>query len=534
MTWRKMLALHCISLFLLSAQTPTGVTQTSVVRGVVRQAGVDKPVEGANVTITCAGKTNDSQTDEDGAFRFPDLPAGPCGVRVEHAGLSRVRNLQLSGRGEEEVNFWFPVPGAVKGRVLDPEVNPAAGGQVWLLERVLQLGLVNYRVRGAAPIGADGSYHLERLDAHRSFVLLAVPKSNASAERSSADPQERPVIPAPSFYPGSRLVEGALPLRLEPGEVREAVDIRLEHVRPLCVEGQINVQTQNGPVDFRLIDRQMPAGGVAFMVGTRGKTNEEGAFRVCGVPPGEYTLIAYRTSKNAAGFFGTREILLLDQDLTNVRVSTAGTARLVATVGWSEETGQAPPAELTVRMVPVKGFAIAGLDKDLTQTCKVPCRLLWEQLRIDDYRVVVSGLTGFAYVKEAAFSGRNVLREPLPVGGAIEGEQLKITLDARGGRLLVQVLDRNGTPIPDLTVLLVNERDMWTPAIADALVEGVTDEMGTYASPALAPGRYRVAVRPESADRSPEGFNSLVHTMRSAQRVDLAAGTSLQVEVRLQ
>jgi hypothetical protein len=477
-------------------------------------------MEGATVVLTCGSKSFETFSDENGAFRFTDLPAGRCSLRVERGGVSRVRQILVgAGATSSEVDFWLPVQARISGRVVDRSGEAIGSGQVWLLERAMQLGAVRFRVRGSAAIASDGSYHLDRVEARRSFVLLAVAAGQTASQS----------VLTPAFHPGSTRLEGALPLRLEPGEIRESADIQMERVPALCAAGRV----EGGSAEYRLLDQQMPAGGVAFAIGRAGKTKPDGSFQICGLPPGDYKLVAYRAASSGAGFFGREDVVLTEKDLTGIRVSTSGTTPLVASAVWSDEGQAATVPELLVKMVPMKGFAVAGLDDGLTQTCSAPCELHWPGLRLDDYRVYVSGLSGLAYLQMATYGGQNVLREPLRLGGAIEGAALKLTLDANGGRIAVHLKDRKGNPVPDVPVLVVAEREASAPAIADALIEGVTDENGSYITPGLSPERYRVVARVESADRSPDGLAALVQTMMSGRRIEVAAGSVAEVQIEL-
>ena len=79
--------------------------------------------------------------------------------------------------------------------------------------------------------------------------------------------------------------------------------------------------------------------------------------------------------------------------------------------------------------------------------------------------------------------------------------------------------------------ILVSPDGAAPATITDELVEGVTDKDGFFVTGALAPGRYRVLVRTESADRSPESLPSLAQALASGEAVELAPKSLRDVRI---
>ena len=170
---------------------------------------------------------------------------------------------------------------------------------------------------------------------------------------------------------------------------------------------------------------------------------------------------------------------------------------------------------------PWNGVVIANVGHKLRQSVSVPGKFRWPELWRDAFRPILSGLTGLVYVKSMTYGGHDLRHELLRVGEAFEGAEMKIVLGADGGKISITAVDDQGGPLPDMTVL-VSPEGATPAAITDELVEGVTDKAGLFVTGALAPGRYRVLVRTESADRSPESLPSLAQAIASGEAVELA------------
>ena len=518
-----------------SQQPQTGGGNTSAIHGQVRQAGSQIPIADVEVAVECGAKSDHETTDEQGRYRSEELPRGLCTVRISHHGLERERRVVSGAAGTEpQIDFWLPVPGQISGRVLGEHDEPRAGVRVMLFERAVVLGSAKYSVRGGGQTDASGEYTIPGVAPNRSLTLLALPaaSNDPPAPNLPDDPAKRQAIDSLAFYPGSPQADGAMPIRLQPGEQRVAVDIHLERTKTLCVSGTVESAGKPVPADLRLVNRQLEAaGGVGFALGATAKAGPDGQFTICGVSAGAYKLIGYqRGVEGETAFYGSLDIELSDRDLQNLRVLPDFMMPLAGTAVWDADATNQEPMKLNVSLSPWNGVVIANVGHELRQAISVPGKFRWPELRRDAFRPTLGGLTGFVYVKSMTYGGHDLRHELLRVGEAFEGSELKIVLGVDGGKISIAAVDDKGGPLPDMTILV--SPDGAAPAtITDELVEGVTDKDGFFVTGALAPGRYRVLVRTESADRSPESLPSLAQALASGEAVELAPKSLRDVRI---
>lgn len=332
-----------------SAAQQTQVAGKGVIAGVVVAADSGRPVRRARVALTGGTPrvSKSVQSDDLGAFRFENLPAGQFTLSSAKGGYVETVYGQKqpgSGRpgtpiqlvaGQELTQISMPLArgGVITGIVLEETGEPAFGAAVqafrWITktgERTLiPVGNAGtddrgmYRISGLQPgsyviavgrgteleIGVEGVAYFkvmevlnERSIATDKFVLDQTGWSS-----------DTPNVPRTGFsrlyYPGTMQASAAATIPLGVSEERSGIDFQLQVV-PLGRVGG-TVLGADGPVrgaSVHLIDpAQIPG------VGTRQtRTGADGRFVFNGVPPGQYSVVARAAAKGAPVLeAGTRE-----------------------------------------------------------------------------------------------------------------------------------------------------------------------------------------------------------------------------------
>jgi hypothetical protein len=153
---------------------------------------------------------------------------------------------------------------------------------------------------------------------------------------------------------------------------------------------------------------------------------------------------------------------------------------------------------------------------------------------IDDYYVLLGGLTGRLYVNEMVYGSENVAHAPLRVGSAIGGASLRISLGHDGGLITIRPADRDGNPVPDATVIVMPSA--WSSAgeFARSLVIGHADQHGEYQSVALKPGKYFVlATVTRTPGLTPDFVEKLQRLRLKAEEIVVEPNATVQLKMGL-
>jgi hypothetical protein len=132
-------------------------------------------------------------------------------------------------------------------------------------------------------------------------------------------------------------------------------------------------------------------------------------------------------------------------------------------------------------------------------------------------------------VKDVTFAGKSVLYGPLPAGAAAGDLGLRVSIARDAAKLSARVADKDGNPLPDIRVVVLPASISSEAMLQAALVSGPTDNLGTYTSQPIAPGKYLVLATDDAIDPTPECIDNLWRSRRKFQEVDLAPNGTAQV-----
>jgi protocatechuate 3,4-dioxygenase beta subunit len=501
-------------LLLLPSQNPQ---PTVVIEGQVQQADVigDPPIENARIELQ--GGTQDSiyaRTDATGHFRLTNVPPGQYQLTAMAAGYVSLEYGQRSGgqpggkltvapgvRIDPPV-FKLVRAATITGRVQDSENVPLADVSVQVYRRTYGLdGRLNLISVMGTRTNDRGEYRLYWLTPDEYYV-----SASPSAGRSGpAFTPLNPNLPASRagypawFYPGVPDLLHAVPIQLNPGELRETIDFHFTPMPTVSVSGTVIDQRTGSGTFAQLILSQM--GDLRSSGLLQGLSDTSGKFQFIGVASGTYTVNAYSTTDNAQG---TRTIDVIDKNVTDLRIVLEAGFSVRGRVVPDPEDPSLKLPQLSVTLIPGGN---AQTQADGTFEIK--------NARSGSSTLVVSGLTEGLYIKSATFGRSNAMTDSLPDPGEIRPalasngvllpmtpgqilispdskDSVYVVISAASGRLKGTVTDAGGKPFSAARVVLAPEEKF--RGIRPLYKVTTSDQSGEFSIRGIPPGSYTLFV----------------------------------------
>jgi uncharacterized protein (DUF2141 family) len=531
-------------------------------------------------------------TDDEGRFRFSELPAGRYVVgaikpgyvpatygarRPMRTGEPQTGTAIVIQDGQETTNITLTMlRGAViTGTIRGIDGQPARGIRVGLFQfrplppsgarmpaevRVTNVdnvtdGRGTYRIFGLPP----GEYFVAAfppstadLEPTRDVDLLrasgptrgATP-SAAGAIRPKAATTSSPMRPAvgfaPVFYPASPSSSDASPITLRASEVRAGVDMQLQLVPNSRVEGTVHapdgrpaagvslwLYPLTGPAELRVDWGFM--GGVV--------SDADGRFSIKGVPPGSYSVRATtRTnanSPNTPSLWGFTDVTVQSDDV-HVTVPLEPGVPVVGRVTFDAVTQPTPQDVARVRIALVTDgtrFATVNLPY---ASIEPSGEFRFASVPAGRYRLMVS-ITGASPAPwmpvSARLNGEDALDAMAEIQQGKPASAL-VTFTDRATQLSGRMLDGSSRPAPEyFLVVFPADHRMWTWQ-SRRIQQTRPAHNGNFAFDHLPPGDYLLAAvtdveRDEWFD--PAFLTTLVD---SAIKITVAEGEKKQQDIRV-
>jgi hypothetical protein len=518
-----------------NTQQPTG---TGVIRGRVTAADSGVPVRRAQVRINSAeGRVaQGTNTDGNGLYEFPKLPAGRYTISVTRSGYVTLqfgqqrpfepgKPLQLSdGEVAEKIDFALPRGGVITGRITDEVGEPIAGVQVMAMryqytpdgQRRLSPAntgpsfsggtddLGQFRVYGLMP----GSYVLSATSRDLSMMMGG---PNMTVVNNSTDPNNGYVT---TYYPGTPNPDDAQALAVTLGQEASAF-FSLVPARMSRISGVVRMsdgRAANGYiVSLRTVTAGMSSGIGGMQVGA------DGTFRLANVPPGEHFLDV-RSMFGPGGpmmtgtpgspppepEFASVPFSVSGQDIDGLVITTttgatiSGRVIFQATGATTRPTGGPNPMRVIAAQAdpgPGAYFGMNTMDNGIVDEAG---RF---QIRGAGGRVVFrwSGPQGW-FLKSVTMNGTDITDVPLDLHASTQSTDVEVVVTDQQTIVSGTVKDSRGQPVKDYVVAI----------LPDGLREGISasrfirvvrpDQNGQYKTAALPPGAY-VAFAVETLDQ---------------------------------
>lgn len=506
------------------------------VSGQVIRSDTLQPVPKAEVTLypqfESAEGRRTVRSAVDGSFVLSDLQAGAYILEVSHTGYStfscgtdpNCRQLSLKpGQKLDDLVVRMDPAGVISGRVFDEDQDPVEGLQVYGLRvNFLRGGGRQISATSSAVTDDQGSFRMANVSPGFYYVraggLVQHPMDQLTLKQGHGEALQYRDI----YYPGTSVLSEASPLEVNPDVEASGIRFSVATERTYTISGKVVGTGNRGepkPTEVRFTKKS----DVEQMFGgPDSEINPDGSFKIPGLSPGEYTLIAKATTNDGRAVEkGYASVRIVDSNIrANIEMGRAGEVRgkVEASTGLSFagkqiilqssgmiyypsdigsegrfEIGNVPPGEYTV------GLTENG---DLAQS---------------------------SYLKRAVCASKDYASEPLVLSlGTVLDCDVTITSDT--GSVSGQVMEGD-KPVPRLVVVLIPEsREL--RRIPRYTVTGRSRAAGRYQIVGAIPGDYLLFAVPRSEDHEYFALDFADRNQDKAEHVTIAAHAAQVVNLK--
>lgn len=442
------------------------------------------------LTSTALAAPRSVRTDLEGRYAFGKLPAGRFTLKASKAGYLALeygqrrpfeagRRLELRGAEHlRNVDVILPKAAAINGVVLDDSGDPAA--QMWVVAaRAAFRDGRRQLLGGVTTVTNDvGEFRLAGLAPGDYYVIA---KERDMRVSDTADDR---IGFETTFHPGTAVASDAQPVRVALGQEVVNLGLTMIAARTSTITGRV-VDTSGSPVlPLRVSLGETFASPITGgnIVGG-GMSGADGRFKIFGVRPGRWILIASRsTDENAAsaveiGAGETREVTLV--------LGPGGTlaGRIVDDAGLSLAADALSGIEL--RLAIAHETQLRGYS---TTRPKADGAFEWKSLLASTLVRPVRLPDGF-WLKAIKRGDVEITDTPVDVAHGAAVSDVTIVL-AKQAATLSGTVTNDGKPESDYTVVLFPEGQQSGAALARLVRAERPDHRGSFRITNLPPGAW--------------------------------------------
>jgi hypothetical protein len=271
---------------------------------------------------------------------------------------------------------------------------------------------------------------------------------------------------------------------VKPGEEVQA-DVFMPRTKTVEIAG--HVVGNNGPTNHAWVSLTQ-AGVDDSGIDRQDTTDEKGAFRIRGVPPGSYVIAVLQDEgESVYALRGRQKIEVSDESIDSIAIALGDGLSLQGRV---TAAGAGSPA---LDRISVELFGI-GEDKQLFAIGRVKKDGAFEIRSVNNgnYAIAVEGLDNNWYVKSARLGGDEILERGLQLEKGGSGGRLEVVVSSAVAQLEGSVSDHDGSVI-GAHVRIAPEPE--TPYNRSRSHSVRTDQSGHFSLTGLAPGTYRLLAK---------------------------------------
>ncbi len=509
-----MLAFGCVLLAGISAAqaAPPAKPPGSTVAGQVVQDPGGMPLKKVMVTLTPAGgdiaASGDSRvyeripfsavTDAEGHFQIDHVHPGDYFVTLDRNGFVSTRRRSRSysspsfsvAAGQDVTGLLFRMlpAGVIEGKILDEDGDPLPGAEV------VAVAATNQNAVSGGQTNDLGEYRISGLPSGEYLVMA---QSGQPPALISSKPEE-PRVYAPTFYPGTMDRRQATKIQVHVGD-EVGANFGLVLTRTFSVRGNVSgLRPQNGSqagpaqVALEAIDNPMAQH-------FQGSLLPNGTFQIAGILPGTYRTTITANSGDGWQVLRTGQTVEVNAaDVDGLQLSPEPPSQIRGHFRMDTNGGQSPDwTQLNFQLDPddhdgSTNAAASKVAKDGTFNLRVPS---------GNYHVIVTtNSNGEAWrdfiVKEVVLNGKDVGDSGFLIAGGLTS--LEVVASAQGSSIEGNVVDEDGKPVADITVVCIP--DSTRRKRRDIYQQVQTDRQGHFALRGLNPGEYQVLTLDDPAD----------------------------------
>lgn len=484
------------------ANPPDQVSKPSI-QGRVLQEPDGLPIRKANVQLSGTREHRVAEysaiTNAGGQFTIADVEPGKYGVVVEHSGFvqsvgNRRTNISVQvGSGKNELILHMQPAAIITGKIVDLDGDAMRNVSVTVTRESSTGGVRNPHSFGNAVTNDLGEFRISELRAGR-YKVVALPPQGSRPTDLRANTDKDPPIYLPTHYPGVLNEDQAVALEIQ-GGAETRVSFGLLTGRAYHISGSVTgIPAKSGMAQIML----EVIGGGGSQVAPQ-EVGEGGRFQFKDVLPGSYVarliVVSFEGGKPAMQMLrlgqpievsnANVEGLLLQPEAA---VQVRGKLRLDAEEKFDW-------AQLFVSLIPLdeRGAGLAWTNGDGAATSSnVNQDGTFELKNVPggNYQLVVgANSTNLAdyFTKAVTLGGRDVADS----GFQITSETyLDVVVSAHGASITGKVVDSNGQPIANATVVDVPRGEH--QGRLDLYQRSESDATGNFSLRGLSAGKYSV------------------------------------------
>ena len=431
-------------------------------------------------------------TDSQGQFRFNGIRPGSYRVQAIHNGFVGPENLP-NGNGQSSVLRFDQqsitglviqmVPAAVfTGHVVDEDGDPMAKVRVQCLRFFYHQGKRRLILVDGTSTDDRGQYRISGLEPGRYYLTASYndPWRTAFAPAQDSDTSQGY---APAFYPGVLDSSQATELIAGAGEERDLGDFRLMPMRLVSVTGRVSHPAGMAALAGVTVS-MIPQIGGAFGLSTRPQAQvaADGSFRISGVAPGSYTIMA----QDGATMTARQVVEVGVNGLDGVSLALSAGIRLAGRVRVEGSADSKAVSGMRIFLIPQDDVVLPNSGRGVVGA---DGRFELNNVSENDYLLQVDGLPHEFYIKSARLAEQDATLKPLSIRSGYAGATLELLLSPYGGHLAGTVMDDSHQPVPGATVVLVPDAEK--RSIPQLYKVAETDQDGRYDLRGVPPGGYK-------------------------------------------
>ena len=422
-----------------------------------------------------------------------------------------------SGETLDNVNLSLMRGGAIEGRVLDQDGEPAARIQASLIRARYVQGRRVLQPAGSDQTDDRGQFRIYDIPPG-TYYLMATPRVFGMTD------ENRAVYP-PIYFPGVLDPQEAAKVKMVPGGELRGYDLTLFETTGYQITGRVTSPDGQPPRRVFVTAHKVPSSGLTQPSSAQG-TGAQGEFTLRGLIPGSYRLVAQERREDRF-LTGSTVVEIGNQDVAGVALPLGNGAELQGRV---VSEGQKQPGSLTslrVTAIPLgdtpgsgfraRGSAGANLQDDGTFVLK--------DLVEGPARIVLSQPPGGAYVKSIRAQGKDVTDSPLDLHSGDRVQGVEVVIAADGAQLNGSVKESSsGPPVSGASILLFPADARLIGPNSRYIRTVKTGQQGEFALQGLVPGEYKLCAlldHESGAEFDPEYLQGLD---RVSKAVTLSAG----------
>jgi hypothetical protein len=444
-----------------------------------------------------------AESDDQGAFSFPDVAPGQYHLRGSRNGFSdqpyatrsnSIMGTPLQIATEQKLTgltFKLWPDAIIAGKVLDEDGEALANVMVMAM-RPMYLQGQRQLLPAGMPVQTNelGEYRINQLKSGKYLVMVTLgmlaAQNLVASGKPADDKPERSYTT--TYYPDATSPSQATYTPVKPGEELRGIDVRMRKVDTYRVGGKF-IDSQAGMKLALLTPR---GAGLSGMISrSMGMLQPDGAFEIRGVPPGEYSLSFTKDGMNTVGMQQT--VIVTDHHVQGLKPEEAKPNDLAGVI--RTEGSQPPPLKgASVQLVPQETFtlnppsAVAAEDGRFTLKSVTPNRYqVTARLSpgaVPSKQEGASSNAAGIYLKSVRQGNQELPDASLDLTAGVAGS-LEITFASDGATVSGEVRDDKGNAVEGVNVLL------FSPSHSASLFkETIADQSGAFRFTGVAPGEY--------------------------------------------